>query len=76
MASDFERNIPSTDDGISASDGSAAGATAANGSNAAGVFYERNIGHIISCLQDGCKDDRLLGVEFENILVKRGSYAP
>lgn len=53
--------------------GVAASAPAASAANA---LYERNIQHIITCLEQGCKNERLLGVEFENILVKRGTYAP
>ncbi|MDO5335061.1 MAG: glutamate-cysteine ligase family protein [Coriobacteriia bacterium] len=40
------------------------------------AIYRQNLASIIACLQRGCKDEQLLGVEFENILVKSGSFEP
>lgn len=40
------------------------------------AWYDRNVDRIVERLQAGCKDEQLLGVEFENILVKRDSYEP
>ena len=35
--------------------------------------YEQNVERIVAYLQSGCKTSQQLGVEFENILVKRGT---
>lgn len=40
------------------------------------TIYEQNVQQIVDFIMSGCKKDQGLGVEFENILVKKDTYAP